>query len=180
VPVAGQWLRYFEDQCRFVDTLPDRIRRRLIVRLQQEDYGWQQKQRWKEHSPNICLDDGQAPIAPLMKKSRIYVSTYNATTFLESMAMNIPTIIFWNPDHWELRDSAVPYFERLKTVGIFHETPEGAAHKMTLVWDDVAAWWNSEPVQTVRKEFCYRYSRMPERPLEDIAQVLCQISKVAI
>jgi len=179
VPVAGQWLGYFEDQCRFVDALPEQIRSKLIVRLQQQDYSWHQKQRWKDCYPNVRLDDGQASIAPLIKKSRIYVSTHNATTFLESMAMDIPTIIFWNPHYYELRESAVPYLERLKRVGIFHVTPESAAQQMARVWDDVAAWWKSKPVQAVRKEFCYRYSRMPGQPLEDIEQVLRQISKGA-
>lgn len=180
VPMAGQWLDYFNDQCRFVDTLPDKIRRRLLVRLFRNDYGWDQAARWRERFPKLHLDDGQAPIAPLIKQSRLYVSTYNATTFLESLAMNIPTIMFWNQDHWELRDNAIPYFDRLKKVGIFHETPESAAHQMMWVWDDVAAWWNSENVQTVRQEFCYRYSHMPERPLEDMDKVLRQISKAAI
>jgi len=179
-PVAGQWLSYFEDQCRFVDALPVRIRNKLIVRLQLQDYGWCQKQRWEDRYPNIRIDDGQALITSLVQKSRIYVSTYNATTFLESMAMNIPTIIFWMPHHWELRDSAVPYFERLKTVGIFHDTPESAAQQMARVWDDVAIWWNSETVQELRREFCYYYSRMPEKPLDDLARVLRRISKDAM
>ncbi|MEI6153724.1 MAG: LIC12162 family protein, partial [Deltaproteobacteria bacterium] len=176
VPMAGQWLDYFNEQCRFVDALPDEIRGRLLVRLYVHDCGWYQAARWREHFPEIQLDDGRGPIAPLIEKSRIYVSTYNATTYLESLAMNIPTIMFWNPNHWELRNSAVPYFERLKAVGIFHETPEAAAHQMTQVWDNVAAWWNSEPVQAAREEFCYRYSRMPKKPLEDLGQTLRQIS----
>lgn len=180
VPVAGQWLDYFNDQCRFVDALPDDIRRSLLVRLYMQDYGWGQSARWKDRFPDVCLDDGQTPIVPLIKKSRLYISTYNATTFLESLAMNIPTVMFWNPKHWELRDSAVPYFKRLKAVGIFHESPESAAQQTTLVWDNVAVWWNSESVQTVRNEFCYRYSRVPERPLKVLKQVLHQISHSAI
>ncbi len=176
VPVATQWLDYFEDQCRFVAAMPERLRNRLLLRLHEQDYGWCQKQRLQDRFPEVRLDDGRGRITPLIKKARIYVSTYNATTFLESLALNIPTIMFWNPSHWELRDSAVPYFERLKAVGIFHETPEAAAHQMTRVWDNVAVWWNSETVQTVRKEFCHRYSRMPERPLDELEQALLEIS----
>ncbi len=180
VPVAGQWLDYFNDQCRFVDALPDNIIRRLLVRLFRQDFGWCQAARWKDRFPDLQLDDGRGPIAPLIEKSRIFVSTYNATTFLESLAMNIPTIMFWNPNYWELRDSAVSYFERLKVVGIFHETPEAAAHQMTRVWDDVPIWWNSEPIQAVREEFCYRYSRKPERFLDDLEQVLHRIEPTSI
>jgi putative transferase (TIGR04331 family) len=141
------------------------------------DYGWGQAARWHEHFPELRLDEGREPIVSLIEKCRLCISTYNGTTFLESLAMNIPTIIFWNPNHWECRDSAVPYFDRMRAVGIFHETPESAAHQMARVWDDVATWWNSKSVQAVRKEFCYRYSRMPERPLEDMEKVLRQILK---
>lgn len=179
VPVAGQWLGYFEDQGRFIDDLPERIRNTLIVRLQQDDYGWQQKQRLQDRYPKICLDNGQASITALIRKSRICIATHNATTFLESMALNTPTIIFWNPRHYELRDSAVPYFELLKKVGIFHDTAESAAQQLIEAWDDVAAWWGSEPVQAVRKNFCDQYSRMPGEPLKDIERELRQISQRA-
>jgi putative transferase (TIGR04331 family) len=179
VPVGPQWLDYFEDQSSFVAALPDTIREKLLIRLHSPDYGWCQKQRWHELFPQIRLDDGLVPITELIKKSRLYVSTYNATTFLESLSMNIPTIMFWNPNHWELRDSAAPYFERLKKVGIFHETPESAAQHMALIWDNVTSWWNSEEVQTAREQFCYRYSRMPEQPLKDLELILGQRAQVA-
>jgi putative transferase (TIGR04331 family) len=179
IPIATQWLDYFYDQCRFVESLPEKIRRSLLVRLYVHDYGWCQVARWKDHFPDVRLDNGTGPIAPLVKKSRIYISTYNATTFLESMALNIPTIIFWSPERWELRDSAVTYFKRLKSVGIFHETPEGAAAKMSEVWENVPAWWKSEPVQETRLEFCDRYSRMSEKPLKDLEQIMRQILNTA-
>lgn len=176
VPVASQWLDYFEEQHRFVAALPLILQRQLLVRLYSNDYGWNQKQRWKDRLPNICLDDGVIPIKLLIKKSRLFISTYNATTFLESLAMNIPTIMFWNPKHWELNDDAIPYYEQLKVVGILHETPESAAKQMIRVWDEISAWWDSVLVQSTRKEFCHRYSRTPERPLESLGQVLRQIT----
>ena len=136
----GQMLEYFEEQYRFYDSLQQRIQGKFLIRNYSNDYGWCQEKRWKSRFPGVKLDDGKAPIKRLIKKSRIYISTYNATTYLESLALNVPTIMFWNPKHWELRDDAVPYFKRLKDVGIFHETPESAAAKVVEVWDDVAGW----------------------------------------
>ena len=112
----------------------------------------------------------------LLKKTRIYISTYNATTYLESLSLNFPTIMFWNPKHWELRDSALPYFEKLKSVGIFHETPESAARQMEAVWHDVAGWWQSAEVQVVRQEFCECYAHIPEQPLEVMAKLFRNIA----
>jgi putative transferase (TIGR04331 family) len=173
-PVASQWLSYFEDQCRFVAALPKTLRDQVLVRLYSHDYGWCQKQRWQNRFPQIRLDDGAISIAGLIEKSRLYISTYNATTFLESLAMNIPTIIFWKPNHWEMRDSAIPYFAELKKVGIFHESPESAAYQMVRVWDDVAGWWNQPEVQDARLYFCDRFTRMPENPIQILKEALTE------
>jgi len=177
IPVAGQWLGYLNDQYRFVDALSEQIRGKLIVRLVEQDYGLCQKERWEDRYPGLVLDIGHSPIDSLVSKSRIYVSTHNATTFLESMALNVPTIVFWDPDHYELRDSAIPWMEQLKSAGIFHTTPESAAQQLSKVWGDVPGWWQSKPVQIVREKFCSQYSRMTEKPLEEIAQALREVSK---
>jgi putative transferase (TIGR04331 family) len=111
----------------------------------------------------------------LIKKSRLYISTYNATTYLESLAWNIPTIIFWNPSHWELNEDAEFYIGLLKSVGIFHDTPESAAEQMIKVWDDISTWWGSEEVQNARQEFCKYYSSSSEKPLDQLRSIFSQI-----
>jgi putative transferase (TIGR04331 family) len=76
--------------------------------------------------------------------------------------MDVPTVVFWNPRHWELRDSAIPYFSDLARVGIFHDTPESAARHVAAVWDDVDAWWLSAAVRDVRERFMRRYCALPD------------------
>ena len=176
VPVAGQWLSYFEDQCRFISALPESLSQQVLVRLFINDYGWCQRDRWMEHFPDIKLETGQEPIHNLVNKSRLFISTYNATTFLESLSWNMPTIMFWNPNHWELKDDSLPYFELLKSVNILHETPESAAKHMTEIWDDVPAWWYSVNVQNIRDQFCDRYSRILEKPVEELTAIFQKIT----
>lgn len=177
VPVAaGQWQSYFDDQCRFVQALPEGLRDQLLIRLFPQDWGYYQKQRWQDRFPDIQLDEGVQPMAALMKNTRLYISTYNSTTYLESMSLNFPTLMFWNTKHWELRDSALPFFEKLKSVGIFHDTPESAARQMAEVWDDVAGWWQSAAVQLVRSEFCERYAHTPEKPIDDMEKLFREIA----
>ena len=133
--------------------------------------------RWQARFPELNLDDGVRPIATLLKRTKLYVSTYNATTYLESLSLNFPTLIFWNPKHWELRESALPYFKKLKSVGIFHETPESAAQQMATVWNDVSGWWQSRVVQSVRQQFCENYARIPINPLDVMENFFRNISK---
>jgi putative transferase (TIGR04331 family) len=157
--LAGQWLNYFDDQCRFVSHLPRAIQDALTVRLFFRDYDWNQVVRWRERFPDLRLDSGESDINGLVRQSRLYISSYNATTYLESFSMDVPTVIYWNPAHWELRPSAIPDFEDLARVGIFHETPESAARHVAMIWDQVDAWWSSPVVREVLQRFKYRYCR---------------------
>ena len=176
IPVASQWLLYFEDQCRFVNELPIELRSKLKIRLYRSDYGWDQKLRWTDRFPNINLDPGIQPIKKIIRKSRLFVSTYNATTYLESLSWNMPTIIFWDGKYWEVTKEAESYFNLLRDVGIFHDTPESAANKMVEVWDDVDKWWQNEELQKVRIEFCDYFSRVPDNPLQVLQATLDKVS----
>lgn len=157
VPVSSQWLDYLEDQFTFIENLNPLIHNDMLVRLHVNDYGWEQEKRWSDRFPNIALDSGKKNINELIAKSRLFVSTYNAATYLESFTMDVPTVAFWNPKHWEIRASAVPYFDGLKRVGILHETPESAAFHISDVWDDIDAWWKSKPVRDALDQFKIRY-----------------------
>jgi putative transferase (TIGR04331 family) len=160
-PVARQWLDYFNDECAFVSNLPESIRSCLVVRLHSSDYGWDQSSRWLERFPDICLDAGRRKIIELIRESRLYISTYNATTYLESLSMNVPTVMFWNPDHWEMRASAAADFDALKEVGIFHDTPQSAARHVAGIWNDVNSWWQGRELSRVRQRFQERYCDLP-------------------
>jgi putative transferase (TIGR04331 family) len=170
-PIAGQWLNYFNDQILFVKTLPKKIQNSLTVRLHAEDYGWDQKERWNHEYPNIEVDNGVSSMNSLIRDNRLYISTYNATTYLESLSLNIPTIIFWNCSHWELRAEAIPYFDLLEAVGIFHKTPEGAAQKVTEIWDDVELWWKSDSVQKAKSIFSEKYTRKIHNATKEIQDI---------
>ena len=171
-PQARQYLDYLDDQKKFLEILPHKLRKQVLLRLYPSDYGLDQKNRWKDKMPEVQIDPGNQSILNLIKKSRLYISTYNATTYLESLYWNVPTLIFWNPKHWELKENAKTYFELLKSVGIFHDTPEGAAQQMINVWDDIDLWWNSKEVQNARLKFCKQYSRDNNRLVSHLEKIL--------
>ncbi|WP_276359565.1 LIC12162 family protein [Daejeonella sp. H1SJ63] len=173
--ISRQWLDYLDDQFTFIENLPLHIQKAITVRLYPHDYGWGQVSRWRDRLPQIHLDGGQSKMSDLILQSRMYISTYNATTFLESFNMNIPTVIYWNTEHWELRDSAIPYFEELERVGIFHPSPASAAKHVAKVWDNVRDWWMSKEVQDVLISFTKQYCHLPENLLNDVEKALKNI-----
>ena len=178
IPISSQWLYYFNDQCKFYEALPDDLQSQINLRLYRADYGWDQELLWKEKFPNIQIDNGSSDIRRLISKSRLYISTYNATTYLESLNWNVPTIIFWDENFWEINDDSKAYFDLLKSVGIFHESPESAANKMIEVWNDIDSWWLNENLQRVREKFCKRFSKTVNSPIKDLKESLLKIEKM--
>ena len=159
---------YLEWQRQFVALLPNRIRDALIVRLHAGQCRFDDQLKWHRYFPDIVVDDGARNLDELLRESRLYIATYNSTGFLQAFTMNIPTVIFWNPLHWELRDSALPWFSNLAKQGIFHTEPVSAANHIASVWDDIDGWWSSEAVRTCIEEFVAQYSRQSRDLLHDI------------
>ena len=94
-----------------------------------------------------------------ISKNRLIVSTQNSTTMLELLAANVPTVLFWNEEHWELNSLARPYYDELRDVGILHNTPESAAMHINKVWNKVDSWWTKQDTQNVRIKFCDQYAK---------------------
>lgn len=163
-PVAGQILKYFDDQYSFIKHLTPTVRSKFLIKLYPDDYNWNQKERWESLYPTFMYDSGQKSFENVMKKSRICVTTYNATTYLESLGLNMPTLIFWNPTYWELRKSALPYFQMLKDAGILFESPITAATYLNEIWDNIDDWWQEKERQRIRGIFMEKYCRKVINP----------------
>ena len=162
-----QLINYYNDQITFITNLNTKLKEKIIIRLHKNDYGWDQQKRFLTFFPDIQFDKNNR-ISKTLKYTKVFVSTYNATTFLESLSLNIPTIIYWNPKHWELNNDTIPFFDKLKSVNIFHETPESAAIFINQNWENIEDWWESNEVQRVVKEFKNKYCK----PIENIVDEL--------
>ncbi len=174
--LCEQMINYLDDQFLFYRNLPERIQKRALIRLYPEDYGWNQKLRWKSNFPEVMIDEGKVRINKIASKCRIFISTYNATTYNQSLAANIPTVMYWNPNHWEWADFAAQDFAALQSVGIYHDNPQSAARHVAMIWDDVGDWWYSSEVQFVRKEFCRKYAYLGKDVIRKLAAVLKEAS----
>lgn len=154
---AVQFNRYCEDCFEFIELLDDIISSRLIVRLNKNDFENQQFLKWKNRFPGVKIDSGSCNMNYHLNNSKIIISTYNATVFLESLAMNKPTLFFWDPYYWELRESADTFFLELEKAGIFHKSPKSAALHLNNIWTRIDDWWLSNEVQMACKSFCDKY-----------------------
>ena len=173
-PVGPQLEKYLEDQLTFASALCPDVRGELVVRLDRHDYGWDQAERWHDAEPAIRVDVGIRPLSELLDDTRLYVATYNATTFLESFTQGIPTVMFWNPEYWELSEPAKPFFELLRDAQIFFEDPVTCASHVNSIWENVPEWWESSEVQEAVQSFRHQYAYVGPHPLRDLKRALTE------
>jgi putative transferase (TIGR04331 family) len=159
VPAGPQFAGFLTDQKRFAEGVPDEVLNLLSYRLYIHDLGWDQKERLTDMLPSVKLYDGKKSFYQQLNEARLCISAYRSTCFLETFAADFPTLLFWNPNHWEARPSAQPYFDELREMEILHDTPESAASKLNTIYKDPLTWWQSPETQRVRKRFCSKFAR---------------------
>lgn len=170
------FVNYIDNSFAFTERLTNELKKKLLIRLTAREEGWSMSARWADRFPAINLDPGLKRMYSLMKKSRIVVSTYNQTGFLETISMRIPVVLFCSLETTPVRESSIPFYAELKRVGIFHETPEAAAGHVNKVWNDVNAWWMSDDVQGVLTKFSNHYCRQPHNIVARINTVFQSLS----
>jgi putative transferase (TIGR04331 family) len=124
------------------------------------DHGWNVLSRIKEYFPNLRLDSPKKPFLESIGNCRLFVCDHLSTAYVEALAINKPTILFWSPETNKLTPEAEQYFELLRSVGVLFDSPEAAAEAVNNVYGDVESWWNDperqKAVSVFRDKFCRR------------------------
>lgn len=169
MPIASTgYSIYLRGTFKFIEHLSEKAQELLLVRLfHDEDYGLCLKEQFVCECPSIECYRGPKSMLDQLKESRLFVGTYNATTYLESFAANYPTVLYWNPNQWEIRASAQPYIDMLSSAGILHYTPESAAEMVNDIYEDPLSWWNKPEIQEAKDQFCYRFARTSKHWLKE-------------
>ena len=174
-PIGPQYLDHINDQKEFLKSVFPEVRMLLLQRMYPSERGWNEFHMWKYLDPSLNVYRGGSKSSfDQLNESRLSVCTYNGMGVLETLSANFPTIIFWNPKHWELSKSAKIVFDELLKVGIFHENPQSAATKVNQIYQNVQSWWMSEEIQNARKSFCNHFANTSE-PLVRLRKELLQL-----
>lgn len=149
---------YFEWQSRFLKSLDKHLLPFLRHRPHHTSYKNDSLNFLKEAISNLELEDWSVDFNESINKSRVYVCDHNSTTFLEAFALNVPTIMFWNPAHYQLFDNARPFYKSLIDCGILHYSPESAAKLLSEVYETINDWWFETHRQKAVKLFCQNFA----------------------
>ena len=134
------------------------IVKHFVIRLYPSDFNISVKKRLLEIKDNLVFDN-KTNYYKQIKESRLNVFSHLSTGYLETLAINKPTMIIAPKDSYYFRERAKPYIQLLKDANILFENPLEAAEFVEKIYDNVTDWWQSDNVQKAREEFCYQYAR---------------------
>lgn len=164
-PFTHTHLEYLEMEFKFVENLEQRVIDDLLLRLYVYDYGWSTKERWHARFPALKLQEPRQArnFGQVLAGCRLYVGDNPYTTFLEALALNKPTLLFWSNQRACHRAVSLPYYDQLRQAGIFHDTPESAAQKLNTIYPCIEEWWQQGAIQDARAAFCERFARTSDQ-----------------
>ena len=149
-------VHYFNNKKVFLDALLEKTKNNIMYRPGVE-LGWHEINGIKKRFPGIQYDIKRR-LVDLMRKAKITVLDHPATSFIEALVINVPTVLYWDHDICLMRPEAEPYFQALRDVGILYKAPFNAAEKVNEIYDNPGKWWLSDNVQNARMKFCDRFA----------------------
>ncbi|MDI7217530.1 LIC12162 family protein [Leptospira santarosai] len=106
------------------------------------------------------LSSDNFDITKKMKISALCVIDHMSTTYIQSLAMNVPTLLFWNSKHFKECSNFNKYLDLLKKAGILFDDPFAAAQKLNEILETgIENWWLDKKIQAVRRELLWNYGR---------------------
>ena len=114
------------------------------------------------HLPHteICTGDLMARL----RGCRLLALDHHGAALHLALAANVPTIAFWKASDWGFDAESAWTLGILREAGILFETPQEAAARTAAIWPDVQGWWQDNVVQSARKLWLDRYTRIGDTP----------------
>lgn len=161
----GTWRPYAQQQVRFLKAIEPQLR--PVMRMHVRDT-FSVADKMRGCFPGLVVQNYKdIHIEEVLSKSILVVLDHCTTTLHRTMALNRPTILYSDANIF--KDKAMGVIEPMRSVGIWHDSPESAAAfyanliaTSSSSWDKakkaVDDWWFSSDVQKVRELFCENYA----------------------
>ena len=112
------------------------------------------------------LDDLSCSGAMSASRTALTAHNYLGMSWLETLALDIPTVCFIPSGIHKFRAAAQPFVDALIRVGVLHYSGSVAARFVNSLRGNPTTWWQSAEVQEAREAFVARYANFSDNWLE--------------
>ncbi|OGW84138.1 MAG: hypothetical protein A2987_00265 [Omnitrophica bacterium RIFCSPLOWO2_01_FULL_45_10] len=148
--------KYFNHKNEFFNSLSGQALAKIKY-FPYRECGWREKERIGRAFPYMELILNGS-LAEKMKKAALVIVDNLSTTFIESLAINVPSIFYWDHDIFAIRPEVEEYFALLHDASILYKDPLSAARKVNEICDDPYRWWGDKKVQKAINIFCDKFA----------------------
>lgn len=167
--------KHFENCNLIINELNAEIQKKnLLLRLpaNRVDHGWNENERYNYSFPKIKKEKGNKDIFKLINQTRIFISPYIGTGYLETLAMNIPTVVLYDKFDEKIRDECLPIIKEMKNIQIFFDDPKKLSEHINKTWGNVEEWWLDKRLQETKNKFCKIYAKLNKNKLGELKLIL--------
>ena len=150
-PVSHQALLTFDFSVKLVKLLDKEIQNKTKIRPQ-SNLGWNTKEMYENYLGKNMISQ-EKNYYKFVSHSKIILCLYPETTFSESMASGIPTILAYPENYNERNHKALGLIDTMKKAKIIFNNFDLAADHINNIWQNPYDWWNSEETCRAREEF---------------------------
>jgi putative transferase (TIGR04331 family) len=176
MPVGPQVIDSALSSLEFINGLSHELRNLLVIRPYPTNYRLNAQALFGKllpHEQILCEED--ETFIQAVSKSRIVVTNYNGTTYIQTMALNVPTVVFWDKDLWEIDLRYADIFHELNQAGVLFYSVQDCVEFLNLNFDTIEEWWSSEKVQICVKNFLYIFGKVNSNSLSAFATQIASI-----
>lgn len=165
--------KYIENIFEILSLIKKEIKKHIFLRTHaKHNFGEYYQFKSNAISKNLHIDDGNQNIYDVYKKSKLIFHTYAITGYLETLALNLPTVVYHDTKKYPMDLETLKHLKSLKKVKIFFDDYNEAVKHINNIWNNIDEWWNGKNLQNQRKKFNKLYGYYNKNYLNNLQEFL--------
>ena len=151
------------------------IRKNVILRYQQNLA--EESNYFKKSIKSKIQSSYKTNFIDEIKKARIVIHERDSTTFLQTISLNIPTILILEKKYsLRLSNKAKKYYKQLEKNKIIFTDAKKATVFLNKHFKNIEKWWEKKHTQKARSNFCKNFVKKSENLITDLHKLIKKIS----
>jgi len=174
IPIGDEILKNFERLISLTEKLDKNILNFTKLRMA-NNFEWYLSKRFSDKFGSQTILGTKNSIYEDFKSCRLTLHNNPSTPFIESLNLNLPSILFFDKNSWRFESDYTELVNDLMQKKLLFENENEAAKHINLIWNNIDEWWFSNEIQNLRQEFLKNFCYVKKNWAEEYKKFFNQI-----